>query len=204
MPIAVQEEVRSVRDSDSSQGPRCLLERIAAGEEGAMEACMEEYGGLVRSLARRHLGRGDIEDGVQEVFVALWRHAGRFDRHRGSEVSFVATVAQRKLIDHGRRNGVHRRAVLRSGEARAQWRPQPHDPGEGWRESARRADEALRELPDEVQDTLTLSLSRGMTYRHIGEAIGAPNGTIKSWASRGLQRLRERLDAEEWCGPLPG
>ena len=63
------------------------------------------------------------------------------------------------------------------------------------REEAKRADDVLRQLPGDVQHTLALSLYRGLSYSSIATAVGAPNGTIKSWASRGLQRLRERLQA---------
>ena len=58
-----------------------ILLRISAGDKGAGAACVDEYGDLVWRLASRYLDRAkaDIEDAVQEVFVELWQHAGRFD-----------------------------------------------------------------------------------------------------------------------------
>jgi RNA polymerase sigma-70 factor (ECF subfamily) len=180
-----------------------VLQRLARGEAEAMQACMETYGGLVLSLARRQLGAtGDVDDGVQEVFLALWQSAGRFDPARGSEPAFVATLAQRKLIDHRRRNAAQRRIAIkpyatgrRSIPAHA---PVDHD----LREEAKRADDVLRQLPGDVQHTLALSLYRGLSYTSIATAVGAPNGTIKSWASRGLQRMREKLQPMV-CEPTP-
>ena len=70
-----------------------LLQRTAADDVAAMKECLDAYGGLVWSLARRLLVPGaDVEDAVQEVFIEIWRSAGRFDPSMGSEVTFVATI----------------------------------------------------------------------------------------------------------------
>jgi RNA polymerase sigma factor (sigma-70 family) len=78
-----------------------ILQRISAGDEHAVD----EYGDLIWRLASRYLDRvkTDIEDAVQEVFVELWQHAGRFDPEKGSEPAFVATLAHRRLMDYQRR-----------------------------------------------------------------------------------------------------
>jgi RNA polymerase sigma-70 factor (ECF subfamily) len=182
------------RIAPTAQAAPSVLQRLARAEDDAMQACMDEYGGLVRSLARRYLPNSDVDDAVQEVLIALWRCADRFDPSRGSELAFVATLAQRKLIDYRRRINARTRVLHRSCAAKAPGETAPvRDAGHS-REITCRAVAALRELPPEVQDTLTLSIYRGLTYRSIAEAIGAPNGTVKSWASRGLQRLREKLE----------
>ncbi len=80
-----------------------LLQRIAQGDESAVPACLAAYGGLVWSLARRYASDpSDAEDAAQEVFIELWRHAGRFDPAVASEATFVATVARRRLLDRAR------------------------------------------------------------------------------------------------------
>ena len=85
-----------------------LLPRIAAGEPGAAGQLMETYGNLVWSIARRMLGNGsDTEDAVQDTFIELWRHAGRFNPAKGAEVAFVSTIARRRVVDRVRRR--HRR-----------------------------------------------------------------------------------------------
>ena len=84
---------------------RSILQRIADGEHSAVVACVDEYGGLIWRLARRYLGQsnGEVEDGVQEVFIELWLAAEKFDPSRGSEPAFVATIAHRRLTDYQRR-----------------------------------------------------------------------------------------------------
>jgi RNA polymerase sigma-70 factor (ECF subfamily) len=84
-----------------------ILVRVAAGDGTAVRACQDTFGGLVWSIARRMLGAtAEAEDAVQEVFIELWRSAGRYDPERGTEVQFVATIARRRIIDRVRRLGV--------------------------------------------------------------------------------------------------
>ena len=53
-----------------------ILARIAAGEDGSFELLIEKYGNLVWSIGKKFLYRqSDVEDAVQEVFIAIWKSA---------------------------------------------------------------------------------------------------------------------------------
>ena len=80
--------------------PAPLLSRVAKGDTAAIDECLDRYGGLVWSLARRlSPTTADAEDAVQEIFIDLWRSAGRYSEQLGEEVTFVSTLARRRLID---------------------------------------------------------------------------------------------------------
>ena len=82
-----------------------LLPRIANGETAAIDECLDRYGGLVWSLARRlSPSPSDAEDAVQEIFVDIWRNASRFREDVASEVTFVAMLARRRLVSRMRRS----------------------------------------------------------------------------------------------------
>ena len=118
-----------------------FLERIAAGDPLAVDGCLEKYRGLVWSIARRFAGNhADAEDAVQEVFVELWRHAGRFDPAVAAESTFVATVARRRLIDRHRRRGRQPEAVPFVAEPPAAARSEVGPPGDTRRGPARPTD----------------------------------------------------------------
>lgn len=169
-----------------------FLERIAAGDPLAVDGCLEKYRGLVWSIARRFPGNyADAEDAVQEVFVELWRHAGRFDAAVAAESTFVATVARRRLIDRHRHRARQRETVLLVVEPPAAGRSQS-DRLETL-EEAQRVRGLLEQLRPE-QQVLELSFDQGMSQQEIAEATRLPLGTVKTHARRGLMRLRQLLE----------
>ena len=64
--------------------------------------------------------RGLAEDLLADTFEAAYRARGRFDRGRGSERTWLTTIALNVLRDHARRL-VCGGTGLRAGEL--QWRP---------------------------------------------------------------------------------
>jgi RNA polymerase sigma factor (sigma-70 family) len=179
-----------------------LLPRIAAGDEAAVRACLDRYGGLVWSLAVRMLAsQADAEDAVQEVFVDLWRNAGRFDPAVASESTFVTLVARRRLIDRRRRAGRHPEAL-----------PLPESlptAGGGLEavesaDEARRALAALQALPEAQREALRLAIWQGMTHEQVARTLGLPLGTAKAHLRRGLIRLRELLGGQACPSPAEG
>ena len=77
-----------------------VLPDVAKGQPKAIENCLDRYGSLVWSLALRNCpDEQTAEDAVQDIFLKLWQAAERYDQARGSEETFVAMVARRRLID---------------------------------------------------------------------------------------------------------
>ena len=171
---------------------RTLLQRIARGDRAAASACIETYSGLVWSLARRHLGdAADAEDAVQDIFMQLWRQADRYDPARAEEVTFVAMLARRRLVDRLRRQRREpERASLESAEAEL---------CEDGRRTLERSAEAgrvlevLETLEPKQKEIIHLSSWLGLSHGAIAERTGMPLGTVKSHLRRGLMKVREQL-----------
>ncbi len=174
-----------------------LLPRIASGDQSAVPECISRYGGLIWTLARRRLAsREDAEDVVQEVFVDLWRSADRFDPQVAEEITFVAMIARRRVIDRLRRGAKRHTASI--DEAGATHVPDPAGDAAVGRllelgEEARLADEHLAQLKPEEQQVLRLSIYDSLTHTAIAEHTGLPLGTVKSHIRRGLDSLRRTL-----------
>ena len=91
--LLVQKRFRKEAEARVSES---LLEKIASGHRSAVSDCVNRYGGLVWSLARRFTAtQADAEDAVQEIFISLWKSAERFDSSKSSEMTFVAMIARR-------------------------------------------------------------------------------------------------------------
>lgn len=173
-----------------------LLQRVAAGEMAAMQETIDRYGGLVWSLARRFSPSStDAEDAVQEVFIALWENAARFDPNVAGEVTFVAMIARRRLIDRGRKLQRQKKTL---NEFQIQLPPADSAPATSESDAAqsdevKRVRSAMKELSSDQQHVLTLSIQYGLTHEQIAEHTKMPLGTVKTHARRGLIKVREAL-----------
>ncbi len=184
--------------SSAANEPASILQRVAAGEPGAINECLTRFHGLVWSLARR-LGAGpaDAEDAVQEIFIDLWKSAERFDPSIASETTFVAMIARRRLIDRGRRRMRRPESALIEETVTA-----PDAPPDRTEisEAAKVAEAAMAQLRPEQQRVLQLAIHHGCSHEQIAASTGLPLGTVKTHARRGLIRLRQAL-AESGVAP---
>ncbi|MBL8745296.1 MAG: RNA polymerase sigma factor [Phycisphaerae bacterium] len=171
-----------------------LLQRVARNEPSAFQAVIDQFGGLVWSLARRFsFDASSAEDAVQEVFLEVWKSAHRYDPSVASEATFISMIARRRLIDRARKSG--RRAETQAlTDATPQAAPSS-EPRSETNEDAARAAEALATLSPEQQRVLRLSLVQGLSHDEIARATGLPLGTVKTHCRRGLIRIRELLES---------
>ena len=169
-----------------------ILKRVADGDAPAVQECLKRYGGLVWSLARKMLRNSDdAEDAVQEIFVDVWKNAGRFDETKSSETTFIAMIARRRLIDKIRYST---RRI--SADSLDDVLLEPFTRADKTLEisvEAEQAAEAMRKLRPEQQQVLRLSIVQGMSHQEISQATGMPLGTVKTHARRGLLQVRELM-----------
>jgi len=174
-----------------------VLQGIASGDQSAVRACIDEYGALVWSLARR-LSRttADAEDAVQEIFLDVWKSAARFDASQGSEKMFIAMIARRRLIDRLRKKSAEPTMEPVEALETIAW----SDPGTASQTAseAELATRALHELRPEQRQVLELGLLHGLSQTEISARLGLPLGSVKSLMRRGLIKIREymNIDAE--------
>jgi RNA polymerase sigma factor (sigma-70 family) len=184
-----------------------LLHLVARGDQVAVKELTRKYAGLVYALARRMcMSQSEVEDAVQEVFIALWQSGARFDPSIAAEETFVSMIARRRLIDRRRR--AQRRSVEQATEDLS-YVAQPGgsggEPGasSGLSEEARLATELLKTLRPEQQQVLRLAVGRGFSHEQISALLGLPLGTVKTHVRRGLIALREAMQKHR-AGANPG
>lgn len=175
-------------------GDQYILGRIAAGESSAVAECMRRHGAIVWSLARAKLeDLADVEDAAQEIFVELWKCAERFDPTAGSEVAFIRTIAQRKLIDRLRAKG--RQPAIDPFDETLHVPQEREDFEASARIDAQAAARALELLASSQREILLMGVVQGMTHSEIARVTGKPVGTVKAQLRRGLLKLRELLES---------
>jgi len=170
-----------------------VLRRIAEGEYGATEDCMAEYGRLIWMVVRQKVNNpADAEDAVQDILIDIWRSAGRYDPSKGSEATFITTIARRRLVDRLRRHG-RRVATIpldeQGTDEHADGAPAP-DRGA---EIAGLA-EAMAGIDRRSRDLISMSLYEGFSHSEISKKTGIPLGTVKTRIRNGVRQLRTDLE----------
>jgi RNA polymerase sigma-70 factor (ECF subfamily) len=149
----------------------------AADAGAAFEVAVRpHYAPLVRRLV---LVVGDPHD-AQDAYLAAFRAWDRFD---GTDVRpWLYTIALRLAFNHRRRRRRFFAAIGRVGETA--W-TDPSDP-DLWA--------ALATLDPRTRSALLLTVLDGYTQAEVAAMLGAPEGTVASWISRGRAALRRELD----------
>ena len=160
-----------------------LVRSALAGDSTAFTCLYERYGRVVHGLLLARVGRDEVEDLVQDVFLTAWR---RLDDLRDPAAfgGWIAMIARNRATDFHRRTAdfVELPDNLES-------------PGTASGEAdAHVALEAIRALPDAYRETLILRLVEGLTGPEIAGRTGLTPGSVRVNLHRGMKMLREKLN----------
>lgn len=170
-----------------------LMSRVAIGDERAFEMLYDQLAPRVFDIVVRVLrDPAQSEEVTQEIFVDIWRHAGRFDRSRSSAHTWTVSIAHRRAVDRVRSEQAARDRIERLGRHPA---AQPATPAEtvAVQFEQREAADALASLSDHQREVIELAYYEGLTHHEIAGRLLIPLGTVKTRARDGLARLRRRM-----------
>jgi RNA polymerase sigma-70 factor (ECF subfamily) len=164
---------------------REVLERFRLGDEAAVKAVYDRFGGPVFALSMSILGEhGLAADATQQTFIKAWRAASTYDAER-SFAPWIYAIARRTAIDLYRRRS---RLVVSDDVDLPTFPPGLETVWEVFEVRA-----ALDRLPDEERQVVKLSHFDGFTHVEIAQRLDIPVGTVKSRSHRAHRRLVEML-----------
>lgn len=163
------------------------LVRLAVRDERAFEVLVKRHASTVHRLAANTVGVGAADDVVQEVFMAVHKGLKNF---RG-EAQFSTWLHRITL------NACYK-ALKGRQHIPFEQTPEPIAPHSPVRSSEQHSlreqlAAALRTLPREQREAVTLREIAGLEYAEIAQITGAELGTVKSRIGRGRAALREWL-----------
>lgn len=170
------------------------MARIAAGERAALRQLYEATSAKLFGVCLRILpNREESEDVLQEVYLTIWRRAGRFEPGRASVMTWISTIARNRAIDRLRARG-----PLAYAEPVDELEIEDPAPAAEALLQASQDRSALTRCLDEL-DARTAQVIRtaffeGVTYEALAAQTNTPLGTVKSWIRRGLLKLRGCLE----------
>ena len=174
-----------------------LVARLAAGDDHALAEVFDALGHSVYGSALRVLGdNGAAQDVVQDVFVELWRHPGRYDPAVGTLRTYLTVLARHRAVD------LVRSELRRVARQERSYRLAPASPVADAGDEVLAAEtaglvrSAVRLLPASQRQVIELAYFAGLTCREVAQAVGIPEGTAKSRLRLALAKLEEMLDRQ--------
>lgn len=162
--------------------------RAQDGDPDAFAVLVEEHQAIVYGIAWNFFGdRWLAEEVAQDVFLQLYRFLGTI-RSRSHLLFWLRQVTARKCIDALRRSGPKRVSL---GDVDVPVNPTVSDPL-----IARRLLSVIASLPKMQRIILTLRYQEDLGPAEIGEMLGMPENTVKSYLHRALQALRKEVGGD--------
>ncbi|MHC4429530.1 MAG: RNA polymerase sigma factor [Planctomycetota bacterium] len=168
-----------------------LVVRCQQGGKEAFDLLMRRWQRPLWRYARRLTGSNDAAwDVMQETWITILRQIRRL-----SDPAWFAAWAYRivrnKCADHCRRATRRRHlAEVLAGRQGADSDPPRESPDDA-------VAEAMRRLPPEKQELLTLRYGGDLNVVEIAVVLGIPTGTVKSRLHHAREQLRRILEGAE-------
>jgi len=182
-----------------TQPDSALVERIMAGDEGALSALYDRYSGMLYAMLLRILNdTGAAEEVLQDLFLQLWRGAARFDSSRGSLPGWLLVIGRNRALS--RLRGRQRREFVPDETEGFSLSDLPSsedlESDAARMQLMQRLRGALAALPAEQREAVELAYFEGMTQTEIAARTGSPLGTVKSRVRAAMQSLKQLFDDE--------
>lgn len=169
-----------------------LLQAWREGDDDAGNRLFERYFVLVSNFFEARV-RDSAEDLVQQTFLACLSPGANF---RGDSTfrSYLLAAARRKLMDHFRTKQ-RKHAPLDFQTTTLADLGTPLSSQLARRQEHRILIEALRSIPVDQQIAIDLFYFQDLSAAEVAVVIEVPEGTVRSRLRRGLDSLRERINA---------
>ncbi|MFJ8582261.1 RNA polymerase sigma factor [Micromonospora sp. NPDC093277] len=167
-----------------------LIAAMAGGDDTALRELFSRHAPWVAARLRAVLPAADVEDVLQETFLAAWRGAGGY-RLEGAG-GWLWGIARRQAALWLRRRGQPEASLSAVGVTHE---PQTADPVEAALSRLELADavEALGPVGSPQRETWRLMYVEDRAVAEVAELMDVPEGTVKSRAHQVRRLLREAL-----------
>lgn len=191
---------------DGAPSDEDLMLAFRDGDAAAFEQLVTRHKrGLYNFLLRSVHDRSRSEEMLQEVFLRVIRAKDRYQR-TARFTTWIYTIARNLCVDESRRQKFRRTLPLE-----AKRRGRGGDDGQSILDVTQaqqveldaqseapkvreRVAAAIEGLPDDQREVFMMRQFGGLSFKQIGEAVGAPENTVKSRMRYALEKLRGDLN----------
>ena len=182
------------RGQASDTSDVALLRSISAGDKHAMQTLFARHNVRVfRFLLRFVADRSAAEDLVSEVFVDVWRQAGRFEG-RSQVTTWLLAIARYKAL-----SALQRRSTEELDEDVAVTIEDPQDNPEVTIQNRQTSEilfNCLENLSPAHREVIDLVYYHGKSIDEVAEITGGPQNTVKTRMFYARKRIAELMAAQ--------
>jgi len=185
------------RSEDDAEDVR-LMRLIAGGDTRAFERLIERHQALVAGTVARMLGsNADVEDIAQQVFIRVWKSAGRYVA-KAKFTTWLLKITRNLVFNEMRRAKRHPHLPVQI-EPEAEEIPlkdeQTSAPDATLLEAELQSaiEKAIALLPGTQRMALVLRRYEELSYEEIADVLDLSVPAVKSLLFRARTELRERL-----------
>lgn len=173
---------------------------VGRGDTAAFEELIERHQGLVLGTVARMLGsNSDVEDVAQQVFLRVWKSAGRYVP-RAKFTTWLLKIT-RNLVFNELRRAKRRGHVPIQTDPTAEEIPLKDETGQSpdasllESELQQAIEKAIVELPESQRMAIVLRRYEELSYEQIAEILDLSVPAVKSVLFRARTELRARLSS---------
>jgi RNA polymerase sigma factor (sigma-70 family) len=174
-----------------------LLARTALADQRAFAELYRLTSAHLYAVALRILKESaPAEEVLQESFVNVWHHAGSYVAAKSQPLTWLTSIVRNRCLDHLRRREVETVTMddEEEGLGVAADDPSPLEMLLSGA-NARAVGACVETLEPGQKQAIALAFFQGLSHSELAQTLREPLGTVKSWIRRGLERLRDCLDA---------
>ena len=195
---AVREQLKTLDDAD-------VVAAFLGGEERAFQELVARYQTRLLNFIYRTIGdREKAEDLVQEVFIRVYRHIGRFDRSKKFSTwiyTIASNLAKNELRNRSRNPLVLFQAIKKNwqdDDRPLQFEDTASRPDDLYRKRHLRelVEQSVAKLPAHHREVFVLRELEGKSYEEIAEITSCNLGTVKSRLNRARTSFAEIIEPE--------
>lgn len=178
--------------AEDPRNDQALLEALGAGEAAALDQLYVRHGAVVYRMALRAAGHADdAADATQAAFLHVLERAPRL-RLTGRLSTYLYPVVTRLARRARERAGrcASDEAALRAAVESLAASPAEPEAREDRPDARAALADRLVGLPDAQREALLLRYADGLSVREAADALGCPEGTVRSRVHHGLRALR--------------
>jgi RNA polymerase sigma-70 factor, ECF subfamily len=170
--------------ADAGAGLAATIRAVADGDREAFARLYAGYSRMVHAILLGRVPRRDVDDLVQDVFLAVFTRIREL-RDPMAFGGWLAAIARNRATDYLRRS--HEQADM----------PADLPGGDPIETDTMAILDVVRKLPDAYRETLLMRLVEGMSGAEIAGRTGLTPASVRVNLHRGMKLLRERLG---WTG----